>query len=209
MERLMVVKTLLLRPMTIIKLRSRLPLKVNYGCGYKRQKGYINIDVRWTPCVDVIADINWCEKNLYGICREVYLSHVLEHYAFPGKQWRMKEGTVLDTLIKIYNMLEDGGHVKIAVPDFEILAKLYIENRQPLFPRLLGRICGEQDYPENVHRCVFDRNFLEKCLAEAGFVDLQTWDPRVESLDVDASFDEIDGVLASLNLKGFKRYGRV
>jgi len=112
-------------------------------------------------------------------------------------------------LVKVYGMLRVGGHVKIAVPDFGTLARLYIENRQPLFPRILGRICGEQNYPENMHRCVFDKEFLEKCLTEAGFVDLQTWDPRVEGLDVDASFDEIDGVSASLNLKGVKRFGQV
>jgi hypothetical protein len=70
-----------------------------------------------------------------------------------------------------------------------------------LYPKLLGRISGEQEYPENVHKCVFDYDFLEYCLTYGGFEDVQSWDPVEEGFRIDSSFDEINGVNTSLNLK--------
>lgn len=195
----------LLRGSTIKRALRKCPeVKVYYGCGGTRQPGYLNVDLRWTPAVDVLGDLEWCSRHLAAACDEVYLSHVLEHYNSPGKAMRDGPDTVLGALMAIHRMLKPGGIVRIAVPDFEAVVRIYLGQKCPLYPRLLGRICGEQDYRQNKHSCAFDRTFLEECLLRAGFHGIASWDPRSTGLVRDGSFDEIEGVKTSLNIMAVK-----
>ncbi len=175
-------------------------IKIYYGCGDISQPGYINVDLRYTHSVDIVADLAWCSKNLHGMCSEVYLSHVLEHYGYPGWDRRTEGDTVLNALSLVYAMLRRGGVVRIAVPDFARLCSLYQSKALPLYPRISGRICGEQDYRENVHRCVFDREFLENCLLDMSFVRVSEWNAFESGLNKDSSFDTLNGIPTSLNL---------
>ena len=187
------------------KLVSKGDIKVNIGCGSNRQKGYINIDVRYTPGIDLKAEMSWCYKHLGGKCNEVYISHVLEHFESPGKDMRVHNKSVLGFLNSINHILVPGGIIRIAVPDFHALARLYIEKKYPLYPRLLGRLCGEQNYKENIHKCLFDRDFLEICLLRCGFDQIESWDPNSLNLKKDASYDELAGLQTSLNLLARKK----
>ncbi|WP_319468953.1 methyltransferase domain-containing protein [uncultured Pseudodesulfovibrio sp.] len=178
--------------------------KLNLGCGRNRQEGYLNVDVRAIPGVDMAADMKKCVRVFENECNEVYLSHVVEHFGYPGKAGRNTPDTVLGFLQQIHQMLRPSGVIRVAVPDFAALAKLYIEGKQPLSPRLAGRLCGEQDYPENLHKCLFDYDYLKKCLEDTGFTEIQKWDPRTCGLSRDSSFDELDGISTSLNLMARK-----
>jgi predicted SAM-dependent methyltransferase len=188
------------------KCRSSGDVKIYYGCGGVRQPGYINVDVRWTPAVDLIGDLEWCARNFQGVCKEVYISHVLEHYGSPGKAMRDDKKSVLGALKAIQRMLGPGGIVRIAVPDYRALAEIYIHDQYPLYPRIMGRLMGEQDYPENRHQCVFDRGFLEYCLDWCGFQNFREWKPNADMFKQDGSFDEMEGRRTSLNLIAEKPY---
>jgi predicted SAM-dependent methyltransferase len=159
-----------------------------------------NIDVRYTNAVDLIGDLDWCGKNFQGVCSEVYLSHVLEHYSYPGREKRRNKDSVLHALSCVYEMLQPGGLIRIAVPDFAQLSALYQRKALPLYPRVSGRICGEQDYRENIHRCVFDRDFLEQCLLDACYIRIREWNAVESGFVKDSSFDSLEGVPTSLNL---------
>lgn len=198
-----------------IKLPTDVNLKIYYGCGTTRQPGYINVDVRNTNATDIVAGLPELAACLKGCCSEVYLSHVLEHFGSPGKALRKGKNDVLGAILSVKKMLKDAGTIRIAVPNFKILCQLYINGEVPLYPKLLGRISGEQEYPENLHRCVFDQEFLEYCLTYCGFEDIQSWDPTKEDFNIDSSFDQINGVDTSLNLKakvyrkGIKKYLKI
>ena len=183
----------------IIKSKNR-DIKINYGCGDVDQPGYINVDIRVTKTIDLVGDLSWCKKKLRGICSEVYMSHVLEHYAYPGRAMRKGKGTVPYALHCVFEMLRPGGLIRIAVPDFARLCTLYQNGAIPLYPRISGRLCGEQDYRENLHKCVFDKRFLEYCLVDAGFVHVRDWSPIDLGLVQDSSFDALEGKITSLNL---------
>ncbi len=195
-----------------LKLTPDVDLKIYYGCGTTRQGGYINIDVRKTNATDIVAGLSELSACLKGCCTEVYMSHVLEHFGSPGKAMRKGKGDVLGAILSVKKMLKDYGTIRIAVPNFRILCQMYINGELPLYPKLLGRISGEQEYPENLHRCVFDYEFLEYCLTYCGFEDIQGWDPTKEGFNVDSSFDQINGVDTSLNVrakiyrKGIRKY---
>ena len=195
-----------------LKLAPDVDLKIYYGCGTTRQPGYINVDVRNTNATDLVVGLWELSECLKQCCSEVYMSHVLEHFGSPGKAMRKGNNDVLGAILCVKKMLRDSGTIRIAVPDFKILCQLYINGEVPLYPKLLGRISGEQEYPENLHRCVFDDEFLEYCLSYCGFKDIQRWDPTEEDFNIDSSFDQINGVDTSLNLKakiykrGIKKY---
>jgi predicted SAM-dependent methyltransferase len=195
-----------------VKLPTDVDLKIYYGCGTTRQPGYINVDVRNTNATDIAIGLPELAACLKGCCNEVYMSHVLEHFGSPGKAMRRGKNDVLGAILAVKKMLKDAGTIRIAVPNFRILCQMYLNGEVPLYPKILGRISGEQEYPENLHRCVFDDEFLEYCLTYCGFEDIQRWDPRKENFNTESSFDQINGVDTSLNLKakiykkGIKKY---
>lgn len=193
-------KTRLLRKTRLRKYLQQGGCKIYFGCGNVKQEGYINIDVRWTPAVDIMADLDWCAKNFHGKCHEFYISHLLEHFNSPGKAMRASSNTALGALNLINAMLITDGIVRVAVPDFRALAELYVQGRFPLFPRLHGRLMGEQNYYENQHACAFDREFLEYCLKYCHFGMIEEWDPENEGFSRDGSFDRLDERATSLNL---------
>lgn len=97
------------------------------------------------------------------------------------------------------------GVVRIAVPDFTALSKVYIEKNYPLYPRLLERVCGGQTYPGDLHGCVFDKDLLVMCLREAGFENIKEWNPVDVLAGRDSSSDCIEGISVSLNLMATKK----
>jgi predicted SAM-dependent methyltransferase len=189
-----------------LKLSPDADLKLYYGCGNTRQPGYINADVRRTEATDLVAELGAIARCLKGCCSEVYMSHVLEHFGSPGKAMRKGTDDVLGAILLVKTMLKSSGLIRIAVPDFKALCQIYLNQKVPLHPKILGRISGEQEYPENLHRCVFDHEFLQYCLTYCGFEDIQSWDPAGEGFIKDSSFDQINGLSTSLNLKA--RLGR-
>ena len=192
-----------------IRSRKEINLKIYYGCGTTRQPGYINIDVRNTEATDIVAELPALTVCLKGCCSEVYLSHVLEHFGSPGKAMRKGKNDVLGAILLVRKMLKASGTLRIAVPNFKILCQLYIKGEVPLYPKILGRISGEQEYPENLHKCVFDKEFLEFCLSHCGFDNIQNWHPMEEGFNKDSSFDQISGINTSLNLKATKKKSRL
>ena len=189
-----------------LKLNKKLDLltsreiRINFGCGKVRQPGYINVDIRYTKAVDIVASLPKLANCLEGQCSEVYLSHVLEHFGAPGKKLKQGDDDVLGVLLLVRKMLIQGGIARIAVPDFSAICKIYMDRILPLYPKILGRLCGEQEYPENLHKCVFDRKFLEFCLSHCGFEQIQNWDPEKEGFEKDSSFDQLEGIVSSLNV---------
>ena len=175
-------------------------LKLNLGCGRNRQDGYLNVDIRALPNIDLVASPQQCARLFPDHCDEVYISHVLEHQGHPGKAMRENEESVLGFLGQMHKLLKPGGRLRVAVPDFGALARLYVQGEFPLYPRLVGRLCGEQDYPENLHKCLFDKAFLTFCLEHSGFSNIHEWDPAELGLNRDSSYDELNGVSTSLNL---------
>lgn len=55
-------------------------LKLNLGCGRNILPGYINIDYRPGPGVDLVLDLDLCQLPFgNGVVDEILLSHTLEH----------------------------------------------------------------------------------------------------------------------------------
>lgn len=87
--------------------------KLNLGCGYDKREGFINTDKFPQTNPDLILDVD-CKfpfednKFEYVLC-----SHILEHTK-----------DLIFTMGEIYRVLEDGGIVEIAIPEFPCRASI-------------------------------------------------------------------------------------
>lgn len=83
-------------------------MKLNIGCGKDVREGYVNMDIRKTPGVDVVRDLN---KLPYPFKKEqfeeVLAYNVLEHLEDPCA-----------VLEELHRILKNNGVLKITVPHF-------------------------------------------------------------------------------------------
>jgi hypothetical protein len=87
-------------------------LKLNLGCGYKKNPSYINVDIAEACGPDVIVDLEndlwpWNDNSV----DEVVLHHVLEHLGETKKQF-------FHIMQELYRVCADGAKIKITVPHY-------------------------------------------------------------------------------------------
>ncbi len=81
-------------------------MKLDIGCGLKKHKGYIGIDKRRLPTVDIVLDLDKQKLPFPdNSVEEVLLYHVLEHLESPYKV--MKE---------VIRVCRKGAIIKVRVP---------------------------------------------------------------------------------------------
>jgi len=134
-------------------------LKLNLGCGDDQREGYIGVDIRPGPAVQLSLDISK-PLPLENDSIEVILANdVLEH---------LQRNEVEPTLRELYRVLEHKGRLKVKSPNIRVLAFALasgaLDDRE--FER---KMYGDQDYPENTHKCGFTQESLAFLLVGTGF----------------------------------------
>ena len=87
-------------------------VRLNVGAGHILRDGFLNVDSRELPGIDVVADVRdlpFASEEL----KEIYSAHVLEH--FPVEELRRV------VLPRWVSLLEDGGKLVSVVPDVETM----------------------------------------------------------------------------------------
>ncbi len=153
-------------------------MKLNIGAGEQDIPGYISIDRK-----NGLEAYPTDKAHYQHPIHEIRASHVLEH--FPHSQ----VGAVLKNWV---DCLRDGGELKIAVPDFEYIARHYLDGDD--FP-IQGYTMGGQTDENDFHKCVFDSESLKAELEAAGLVDIRTWKSEIQ---------DCAALPVSLNLMGTK-----
>lgn len=138
-------------------------LRLNLGCGHIPLDGYINVDARELPGVDVVAEVGALPFEAAHL-KEVYSAHLLEH--FPQEELRRR------LLPYWHSLLRDGGEFRAITPDAEAMLRGvsagtydWDDFREVLF--------GGQDYEGDFHYNLFTPASLTQLLEEAGFRDVR------------------------------------
>lgn len=153
-------------------------IKLNLGCWTRDfGKDWIHIDGGTFPHVHSHDIVNLPFEN--ESVDLIYASHVFEYFD-------REEG--MQVLQKWYKKLKIGGILRIAVPDFESMAKLYIEKKIPL-AKFLGPLYGKMSMDDNTiyHKTVYDFDSLKSCLECTGFKTIYNYDWKNTE---HASFDD-------------------
>jgi hypothetical protein len=152
-------------------------LRLNLGAGEKPIKGYTSIDLRGGKKAYPLSGV----KD--GSVADIYCSHLLEHYSHRD---------IKSVLRHWVSKLEPGGRMRIAVPDFHKVAKLYLAG-EPIATQMY--VSGSHTDANDYHKCIFDDEALAEEMVDAGLVRIGRW----EGFNDDCACLPI-----SLNLQGYK-----
>lgn len=179
--------------------------KLHLGCGSKHIPGFFHVDILDYPNVDrqgPVTDLSFIDDNQVEL---IYAAHLLEHFG---------RAEFSNVLAEWFRVLEPGGVLRLAVPDFGAVARLYVSGafESGLEHNFLGLIVGGQRDEYDFHKMIFDEPFLTRALKSTGFTDVRRWDWRTtEHSHIDdysqaylPHMDKENGTLMSLNLEGVK-----
>jgi predicted SAM-dependent methyltransferase len=155
----------LLRHRTLPK-RSGNELKINIGSGRSRFKGWLNIDGNLLSRPDFWLDMRYGLPFRSGSVKHIYSCHFFEHLY-------LEELEAL--LLECKRVLRPDGGMRMAMPNMLSAVQMYFKKDMEWFngfPREFhtpgGRLFNEM-FCGGQHRIMFDYDFLEELLANAGF----------------------------------------
>ena len=176
-------------------------MKLHVGCGSVKIPGYVNVDIRYLPNVDVVDNARYLRKFQHEQITEIYACHVLEHFC----RWETS-----NVLRNWFELLQPEGVLYLSVPDFRSIFNYY--GRTGDIKSIIGLLYGGQDYDENFHHICWDYQSLDKELKGVGFLDVVRYDWKIGPFN---GFDDYSkcyiphmdregGELMSLNVRAVK-----
>lgn len=180
-------------------------LKLHLGCGIKFIEGFVHIDLADYPHIRYKRNIINLDMFQDESVDLVYCSHALQYFDRLEAYAALREW---------HRILKRGGILRLAVPDFEAIVKVYLRNKDldqrgilgPLYGRMF--VNGEFIY----HKMVYDFESLKRLLELVGFKNMHRYDWRqTEHADVDdysqayiPHLCKDKGLLISLNVEAEK-----
>jgi ubiquinone/menaquinone biosynthesis C-methylase UbiE len=144
--------------------------KLHLGCGKRHIPGFVHIDSHPFPHVDFVQDIRSLSNIEDKSASLVYSCQVIEYF----------DREELPNVLKEWGrVLCPGGVLRLSVPDFEVMTRLYTAGLK--LDWLLGTLYGK--IPDGkggylYHRTTFDEASLREVLLSSGFVRPERWDWR-------------------------------
>ena len=178
-------------------------MKINIGCGWRNfGKEWIHIDGADYDHIDS-KDILIKEYENKSVDL-IYASHLIEY--FDRKE-------VVPILKRWREVLKPNGILRLAVPDFEIYAKLYVKEKISLDDSL-GPLYGKMEMGNKTiyHKTTYDFSSLKAILQKVGMRNISKYNWRNTSHSIfddhsQAYFPHMDkdnGTLMSLNMECIK-----
>lgn len=170
--------------------------KLHIG-GEKTAPGWEILNIVPAPYVDHLGNAKDLSQFPDKTFTDIYASHILEHLDYVRE--------INEALMEWYRVLKPGGKVCISVPDFDVLAQLFIskdkfnlDERFWLMRIIFGGHIDKHDY----HVVGLNQEFLEQYLLAAGFVNIR----RIENFGLfeDTSSLQFKGVPISVNMTAEK-----
>ena len=170
-------------------------MKLHLGCGNLYLDDYINVDIQ-SEIADLKLNITGLNVINNNKVSEIYMSHVLEHF---------KRNEVLNFLTECNRVLKIGGILRVAVPDFDQVVKVYNKNKNIV--EIVGLLNGGQKNDYDIHFLNYNFEILKEILEFIGFHEIKRYDSLEflkEKDDYSKAFiphmDFDNGELMSLNI---------
>jgi glycosyltransferase involved in cell wall biosynthesis len=147
----------------LIEVENDGKVRLNLGCGMYPLPGFINVDSRKEVAADLFCDALALpyEENTVD---EIYAGHLLEHLTWDEGQAALRHW---------HHVLKIGGTIMITVPDFDVLAKMYLENPTAKNMRKMNDYYIYSYVQESLHRYCYGPALLKAAITEAGFGGLE------------------------------------
>lgn len=183
-------------------------MKLHLGSGKRYIPGFIHIDVDDLPHIKYRHDIRSLPMIKNNSVDLIYFSHGIEYF---------DREEIKGVLAEWKRVLKSKGKLRLAVPDFESLVKVYLKYKKldkaigPLYGR--WEINGASGKTYLYHKTVYDFKSIKKVLTDAGFISIKRYDWRNT---IHKDYDDYSqayvphmkkdsGVLISLNVEAIKK----
>jgi predicted SAM-dependent methyltransferase len=186
---------------------GRAALRLHLGCGRRYIPGFVHVDLADFPFIDYQHDITTLPMFGGETADLIYACHAFEYFD------RVQAPAVLEEWRRV---LRPGGILRLAVPDFEAMAEVYVRtgSLDLIHGPLYGRIEITAPSGKNVmyHKTTYDFASLRSVLEAADFREVRRYDWRMtEHSDLDdfsqayiPHMDKEHGTLISLNVEAKK-----
>jgi glycosyltransferase involved in cell wall biosynthesis/predicted SAM-dependent methyltransferase len=165
-------------------------MNLHLGCGEIDFPGFVNIDARkydHVHHVSLVDSLPFIDDSTADL---VYASHCLEH--FP-------HGKIEAVLREWHRVLKPCGIIRLSVPDFDSILKIYLDNDRDM-SLIVPPLYGGQDYEYNYHYVAFNHNSLKQILENVGFTNVRLWS---HGQDEFSSMPDWSGKTVRLNSKDY------
>lgn len=192
-----------------MKKTKKKPLWLHLGCGRRNIPGFTNVDLAKFPHIDYRRPINDLRIFKTNSVDLIYSCHSFEYFD------RLEAVNILREWRRV---LKRGGVLRLAVPDFENIIKVYLKYNKDLEHQgILGPLYGRWPIPGTkrivYHKTVYDFKSLKKLLEDNGFTKIKSYDwQKTVHKDYDdhsqayiPHLDKKHGILISLNVEAIKR----
>ena len=178
-------------------------VRLHLGCGKRHIPGFIHVDVADYPHIDHKHRIDSLPMFGDGSVELIYCCHAFEYFDRAEAQKVLKEW---------HRVLKEGGVLRLAVPDFDALVKVY--EKYGDLNKLLGPLYGRWEFPGGVmyHKTVYTFDSMKAVLENNGFFNVRRyeWRDTIHENYDDFSqayiphMDKENGMLVSLNVEADK-----
>jgi predicted SAM-dependent methyltransferase len=149
-----------------IKTLPKGPIKLDI-CGgeFPYGNGFLNVDIRPLPNVDIVADVAKGLNFADHIVDEILSCGTLEHFYIP---------TVLEILKEMWRVLKPGGKLTVGVPNLKAILYAYQQGEMDfqLFNQYVYGSVQKDVNPYNVHRSLWDAERMINAMTKAGFTNV-------------------------------------
>jgi hypothetical protein len=144
-------------------------MRLNIGAGSKRREGFLSVDVRGVPEVDIVSNAWELSDIEASSVAEIYTRHMLEH---------LDPNDAKKSIRRWFEILMPGGRINIVVPDLEFHARQLLGAAKSQFPDQMAHayagFFGWRDESrggnrEDAHRWGYTEHALAALLSGTGF----------------------------------------
>jgi predicted SAM-dependent methyltransferase len=184
-------------------------IKLHLGCGKKYIPGFIHVDLDRSPKIDYYHDIATLPMFKNNTVDLIYCCHAFEYFDRVQVKKVLKEWK---------RVLKKGGVIRLAVPDFQNITKVYLKYKDLDHQGILGPLFGRWEVKDKkgnknyfYHKTSYDFESLKKVLEGVGLKAVRRYDwKKTIHKDYDdysrAYIPHMDekGILISLNVEAIK-----
>lgn len=152
-------------------------MKLNLGCGIRKDPDYTNIDLDPDSGAEIIANVSNLGFLGSNTVEEIMAYHLIEH---------LTDREFLDALTEWTRVLKHGGRIVLECPDFTELCREWLQadrvgrwhSYKGTWHSLIRHFYGNQRTPLQVHKAGFDKEKLTEVLTMQGFTGINFLEPE-------------------------------
>jgi predicted SAM-dependent methyltransferase len=149
--------------------------RLHIGSGAQRIPGFLNVDLRPFPGVDVVADVTRGLDYRDGAVEAVFAEHFLEHLPLAK---------ALDFLVEIHRVLDpDDGWLRLSTPNLDWVWQTHYRLGEDGDTKRKMAFALNRAFHGWEHKFLWNREMLEEALRVTGYEDLR-W-PRYGESDLE------------------------